>query len=194
MGWICPKCGNRNKDELDKCNLCHLGKLGEETYQKRAYMYRLEPTTVLVTFLLIVLGILLLAVVSTFCILAIIESDNMGYSFGFGLLGFIFICLGSYSVLEGIVGHKAMNMLKEGRVSTNAEVLGRYTEEYDAGGNYGGVSVSYYIDIQFDASEKKYAINAKVNNDIYEKAERGKMLKVTYADSNPCVLLFEGED
>jgi ribosomal protein L40E len=40
MGWICPKCGNKNKDELDKCNLCHLGKLDDKTYQKRIDPYQ----------------------------------------------------------------------------------------------------------------------------------------------------------
>jgi hypothetical protein len=43
MVWICPKCGNKNWDELNRCILCHLGKLDDETYSKRVYMDREKP-------------------------------------------------------------------------------------------------------------------------------------------------------
>jgi hypothetical protein len=195
MTWICPKCGNKNKDKLEYCPLCHLGRLYDGTYQKRIYMYRSEPTTAVGTFLRIVAGILLLMVGIYFLLVALFESDNwMFFFFIFFILGLGEMAIGFICVLYAIKGHRAMNMFKDGTTVIDAEVLSRHTEEYYAGGNYGGISYTYYIDIQFDASEKQYVINAKVNNDIYEKAERGNILKVTYANSNPCVLLFEGED
>ena len=29
MTWICPKCGNENKDEFDRCICCYLDKKWE---------------------------------------------------------------------------------------------------------------------------------------------------------------------
>ena len=88
-----------------------------------------------------------------------------------------------------------MNMLKERRTVTNAEVLGRYTEEFESPYDYDREPhISYYVDIRFNVSDKQYIINAEVSNKIYENAERGNTLKIAYAKSEPRVLIFEGED
>ncbi len=83
-----------------------------------------------------------------------------------------------------------MNEFEKATTSTGVTVLDRYTEEDR---DYSGYSISYYVVVRFDAVEKQYFIKAMVSKKLYEKAEQGKILSVTYANSNPCILLFEGE-
>jgi hypothetical protein len=193
MVWICPRCDYSNSDEFNSCNACHLGKLGHETYKEREYICRLKPIRPPTTILGKFFGLFLSASGLLLCIISIVNSNNMTLSLTFFLSGAFFFGIGIYSFLYSMSGHIAMNLLKAGKSVTNAEVLGRYTEEYDAGDNYGGVSVSYYIDIRFNAGEKQYVIKARVDKDIYEKAERGNLLQVTYAISDPRILIFENE-
>ncbi len=62
MAWICPECGNENKDELISCVCGYEDKkceaTGADIYQKRVYMDRTKPTKGCKTFMTIAAGFL----------------------------------------------------------------------------------------------------------------------------------------
>lgn len=162
---------------------------GTDTYQKRVYMDRIVPTKSLETFMTIAIGFLIIAFGVAWCIemptTAEGTVDKLWIFFG---LSYIFI--GSIIIVDSVKSRKAMNEFEKATTSTEATVLDRYTEEDR---DYSGYSISYYVVVRFDAVEKQYFIKAMVSKKLYEKAEQGKILSVTYANSNPCILLFEGE-
>ena len=188
MAWICPECGNENKDELISCVCGYEDKkceaTGTDIYQKRVYMYRIKPTKSWEMFMKIAIGFPFIAVGVALCI------EKPTTTEGIRSLGLFFILIGSCIIVDSVISRKAMNKFEKATTSTEATVLDRYTEEDR---DYSGYSISYFVVVRFDAVEKQYFIKAMVSKKLYEKAEQGKILSVTYANSNPCILLFEGE-
>lgn len=195
MTWICSRCGEKNKDVFDQCHLCHLIKIVDKTCHKRIYLYRSEPTISSMTWLKIIAGAVLSIIGFVICMAVIFMAEKHTSSMIYVLMSFAFIPVGLYQVLDGVRGYGAMNLFKEGATLTDAKVLSRYTEDNIAGGDYGygAVSENYYIDIRFNASERRYIVNSEVSEEIYENAEPGNLITIKFANSNPCVLLFEGE-
>ena len=190
MVWICPKCGNKNWDELNRCILCHLGKLDDETYSKRVYMDREKP---IYGSIMIIVGIMMLAVGA--CAIAVaFTSDDVGGMFIIGWFGFVFMLCGWMSIKDTLLGQKAMDEFRKGSTVTDAIVINRQIEEISNSGytNLFG-NVIYYIVVQFEAGRQRYVIDAKVSKKLYEKAGRGKLLSLTYSNLKPWILLFEGE-
>jgi hypothetical protein len=110
-----------------------------------------------------------------------------------GFMGLIFIFIGLILIVGAVRGRKAMNEFEQATTSTRAKVLDWYIKEDSGVPCYGGDFTSYYVLVRFDAVEKEYFIKAMVSKMLYEKAEQGEIRSVTYANSNPCILLFEGE-
>ena len=71
MAWICPECGNENKDELISCVCGYEDKkceaTGTDIYQKRVYMDRIKPTKSWETFMKIAIGFPFIAVGVALC-------------------------------------------------------------------------------------------------------------------------------
>jgi len=195
MAWICPECGNENKDELISCVCGYEDKkceaTGTDIYQKRVYMDRIVPTKSWETFLTIAIGFLIIAFGVAWCIEMPTTAEGTVDKL-WGFFGLFYIFIGSIIIVDSVKSKKAMNEFEKATISTEATVLDRYTEE-DFVVGYGGCSSSYYVVVRFDAVEKQYFIKAMVSKKLYEKAEQGNILSVTYANSNPCILLFEGE-
>jgi hypothetical protein len=166
---------------------------GTDTYQKRLYMDRTEPTKGWKTYMTIVAGFLLFAFGAAFCEETLTSTEGMVDKIFVGFIGLIFIFIGLSLIVGAVKSRRAMNEFEKTTTSTGATVLDRYIEENSGVPGYGGDSTIYYVVVRFDAVEKPYFINAMVNKRLYEKADRGKILNVTYANSNPCILLFEGE-
>ena len=194
MVWICPKCGNKNKDELNRCILCHFGKLDDLPYQKRVYMDRVKPTYGSIK---IIAGIIMLPI-GAYAIAVAFTSDDVMDKFIGGLLGFGFMWCGLMFIKDTLLGQKAMDEFEKGATVTNAVVISRYIKEeinggYGAGGMSMDTTVIYYIVVRFEADGKQYVIDAKVSKKLYKKAGRNKLLSLTYSNLKPWILLFEGE-
>jgi len=193
MAWICPECGNENKDELISCVCGYEDKkceaTGTDIYQKRVYMDRIVPTKSWETFMTIAIGFLIIAFGVAWCIEMPTTAEGTVDKL-WGFFGLFYIFIGSWIIVASVKSRKAMNEFEKGTTSTGATVIDRYTE---ADRDYSGYSISYYVVVRFDAVEKQYFIKEMVSKKLYEKAEQGKILSVTYANSNPCILLFEGE-
>jgi len=118
------------------------------------------------------------------------KSDNFFDLFQV-FIGIVFITAAFWSYILTAQGQDDMETFKKGTAFTIANIKERYTKtDHD---RYGGVDTTYYITIQFSVIDKIYQIHAKVDNALFEKTDKEKSIKIKYAISNPCILLFEGE-
>jgi len=118
------------------------------------------------------------------------SSSNFGAGFQI-FVGIGFIICAFWIFIQMGQGQDDMETFKKGTAFTIATIKDRYTKtDHD---RYGGVDTTYYITIEFSVIDKIYHIHAKVDNSLYEKTGKEKSIKIKYAISNPCILLFEGE-
>jgi len=194
------KMWEKNNIENGRCSHCSIERKWEpiilDNYHKRVYMDRVKPTrSIWITSMVIVAGIMFISLGIASCSAFISKSfTNADDKLFFGIAGLIGILIGLGSIKDAVDEHKAMKEYAKGTTTTKATVICLYKEIEDSPGDgeYGN-SISYYIVVQFNAFAKQYIICATVSKSLYEKTDRSKIFRLTYANSNPCILLFDSE-
>lgn len=165
---------------------------------KRIYLHRVKPSLVLETTLstynLLIYTAGLLFIIS----LNLPWLESLKVKINLGLIGLGFIIYGVKLTLDAIKSGNALDRFSKSSTYTAARVLNRYTKEIDNSGYRAtgmsiGIAIIYHIVVQFYVAGKEYVVDAKVSKGLFEKTAKSKLLKMAYADSNPCMLLFEGE-
>jgi hypothetical protein len=200
MTWICPKCGRDNRSEMAMCLCDYVNKTHEdvENYQSTVCSDRRMPIDSSDSIKIVAVGTFIFFIglgigASGIADLAEKPSDKFGNVFQI-VVGLGFTIGGLLSFISVGQGQDYMETFKKGSTTTVATVRDRYTKvDYEPSGYGGGSSTTYYITVQFNAADRIYQIHAMVDESLYDKTDQERNVRVTYANSNPCILLFENE-